>query len=207
MAAPLPTVPYAELRARTAFSFGDGVLTPQALVSRAIELGYNAIGITDVADLGGIVRAKVEAGTAIKIVVGAELIVDGHPVAVLARDKTGCQNLAALVTQSRVGELTTWSRTATGRVRGKPSLTWKDFANQTEGLHLLTGPALGPVATLVQQGRSHDAERLLHQWRADFSGNVAVEVQRHQTGGAEAALAAAVDRSRRTGMRAVGGHE
>ena len=51
---PLQTV---ELRAHTAFSFGDGAVTPEAMVARAADLGYAATGITDTADLGSIVRA------------------------------------------------------------------------------------------------------------------------------------------------------
>ena len=47
---------YVELSARTGFSFGDGSATPEALAVRAKHLGYDALGITDAADLGGVVR-------------------------------------------------------------------------------------------------------------------------------------------------------
>ena len=47
---------FAELRAHTGFSFGDGTITPERLVDRAIALGFTAIGVTDTADLGGIPR-------------------------------------------------------------------------------------------------------------------------------------------------------
>ena len=59
-------MPYVELRAHTAFSFGDGATTPEALAARAKSLGYRALGITDTADLGGIVRFAIEARTAIR---------------------------------------------------------------------------------------------------------------------------------------------
>src|SRR4051812_25717710 len=97
---------YVELRAHTAFSFGDGSVAPEALVSRAAELGFSAIGVTDTADLGGIVRFGLEARRQnIKPVVGVELNVDGCTAAFLARDRQGYNNLASLVTRSRVGEL------------------------------------------------------------------------------------------------------
>ena len=69
---------FVELRAHTAFSFGDGGTSPEALVARAASLGYNAIGITDTADLGGIVRFGLEARRQnVRPIVGAELNVDG----------------------------------------------------------------------------------------------------------------------------------
>ncbi|OYV66606.1 MAG: hypothetical protein B7Z72_11050, partial [Gemmatimonadetes bacterium 21-71-4] len=54
-------MPYVELRAHTAFSFGDGSATPEALVARAHALGYRKLAITDTADLGAIVRAQMAA--------------------------------------------------------------------------------------------------------------------------------------------------
>src|SRR5690625_2021574 len=96
------TMAYIELRCHSAFSFGDGACTPEALVERAATYGYPALGLTDNADLGGVirfVRAAERAG--IRPVVGAELIVDGYPAAFLAMNEVGFQNLASLVTQAR----------------------------------------------------------------------------------------------------------
>ena len=52
---PLPA--YAELQARSAFSFRDSVAEPQALVHQAHALGYQALAITDEMSLAGVVRA------------------------------------------------------------------------------------------------------------------------------------------------------
>ena len=189
-----------ELRAHTAFSFNDGAVAPEALVARAAALGYDTIGITDTSDLGGIVRAKLEAERqGIRLVVGAELVVDGAPIALLARNAEGCRNLAALVTESRVGLLHEWpapSREAAvhgpRRARGTPRLTWTQVAARASGLHLLTGPASGRIASLVRDGARDEAEHTLHAWRECFEGRVAVEVQLHETGGDDAALAGAL---------------
>src|SRR5689334_10445823 len=100
---------YVELRAHTAFSFGDGTMTPEALVTRASALGYAAIGVTDTADLGAAARFIHEAKQqGIQPIIGAELLVDGFPVALLARSSEGYRNLAALVTRSRSGDLRVW---------------------------------------------------------------------------------------------------
>ncbi|MFI5238503.1 MAG: PHP domain-containing protein, partial [Gemmatimonadales bacterium] len=192
---------YVELRAHTAFSFGDGAVSPQALVARAAELGYKVIGITDTADLGGVVRAKIEADRlGIKLIVGAELRVDGKPMAFIARDIKGCRNLASLITHARVGSLRSWSPTNRQRKRGLPGVSWSHVAERAEGLHMLTGPASGTLAQLVREGRRDEAERVIHEWRETFGGRIAVEVQRHRGCGDESALAGAlVDLARRAG--------
>ena len=181
----------AELRSHTAYSFGDGAVTPEDLVERAAELGYSSLGITDTADLGGIVRFAVACRTRkVRPVVGAELVVDGRPLALLARTRQGYSNLASLVTRSRSGTLLGAEEPRPRR--GKPRLSAADLIGRTRGLFLLTGPSSGTLATLVRDDRILEATRLLHEWREQFFGHVAVEVQCHHTGGDEAALAGAL---------------
>ena len=54
-------VAFAELHCKSNYSFLRGASHPEELVSRAKELGYEAIAITDECSLSGIVRAHVEA--------------------------------------------------------------------------------------------------------------------------------------------------
>ncbi|HEU4748249.1 MAG TPA: DNA polymerase III subunit alpha, partial [Gemmatimonadaceae bacterium] len=184
---------YIELRAHTAFSFGDGGTSPEALVNRASELGYGAIGITDTADLGGIVRFGLEARRLnVKPIVGAELVVDGHPAAFIARTREGYQNLASLVTRSRVGDLSSWKKGDGKKTRGRPRISWNQVAERSEGLQALTGPASGLLGTSLRSGDYRAAERTLCLWRDAFGERLAVEVQLHHTSGSEAALAAAL---------------
>jgi error-prone DNA polymerase len=179
---------FVELGARSAYSFGDGTLAPEVLVRHAKSLGYPAIGLTDHADLGGIVRFGVacrEQG--VRPIVGAELVVDGRPLALLVRSETGFQNLAALITRSRVGNLRRWTkRTAT---RGRPRLVWDDVAARSDGLHLLTGPASGSLATALLERRRADADLLLARYRSAFDDRLAIEVSLHHAGRDEEALA------------------
>ncbi|HZE09518.1 MAG TPA: error-prone DNA polymerase, partial [Gemmatimonadaceae bacterium] len=184
---------FVELRAHTAFSFGDGSVSPEALAIRAASLGYSAIGITDTADLGGIVRFALEARSqGIKPVVGGEVLVDGCPVAFLARSKEGFNNLAALVTRSRVGDLSSWKKGDGKTTRGRPRIGWDQVAERSEGLQVLTGPASGPVASSLRGGDFKGAERALCRWREVFGDRLAVEVQLHHASGNESALAAAL---------------
>jgi error-prone DNA polymerase len=188
---------FVELRAHSAFSFGDGAVTPETLVQRAAALGYPALGLTDAADLGGVVRFVVEARRqGVKPLVGAELLVspDGassaaHPAAFLVQNERGYRNLAGLVTQARVGHLDSWNRDRPHTTRGHASVSWSQVAERSEGLIALTGPASGELATLVRAGRWSDALRRLSQWRDVFGNRLAVEVQRHEAGVPEVELA------------------
>jgi len=160
------------------------------MVARAAELGFPAIGITDTADLGGVVRFGLEARRQnIKPIIGAELNVDGFTAAFLVRTKQGYNNLAALVTRSRVGELRSWKKGDGKTTRGRPRVSWEQVVERSEGLHALSGPASGPLASLLRSGGYREAERMLCKWRDVFRGRLAVEVQLHHTGGDESALA------------------
>jgi len=184
---------FVELRAHTAFSFGDGSASPEALAARAASLGYSAIGITDTADLGGIVRFGLEARRQnLKPIVGAELNIDGCPAAILVRSKEGFNNLASLVTRSRVGELSTWKKGDGKKTRGRPRISWQQVAERSEGLQVLTGPASGPIASRLRASDYRGAGYKLCQWRDVFGDRLAVEVQLHHTSGNESALASAL---------------
>src|SRR5688500_8350371 len=206
---------FVELRTHSAFSFGDGTASPEALVSRAADLGYGALGLTDLADVGGIIRFTLEAErVGIKPICGAELKVDGYPTAFLACDQTGYRNLSHLVTKARVGEIRNWKNVPEDELvhvpayvthkrghnlnkryavplpeRGRPTLTFQDIVKHSEGLFCLTGPSSGELATLLSTGRKVEAAYELDRWRAVFGHRLAVEVQLHHSGGHEAALA------------------
>ena len=196
---------FTELRAHSAFSFGDGAVTPEALVRRAAALGYGSLGLTDASDLGGAVRFVLEARRqGIRPIVGAELLVESepptsaqdarvgptaHPAAFLAMNERGYHNLAGLVTRARVGNLATWTRDHPHTARGRARVTWAQVAERSEGLIALTGPPSGEIPTLVRGGRRTEALRRLAEWREAFGDRLVVEVQRHEAGAHEAELA------------------
>jgi error-prone DNA polymerase len=67
-------VPFAELLARSSFSFLRGASQPEEMVSRAKELGQSALGLCDRDGLYGVVRAFARAReTEQRLIVGAEL--------------------------------------------------------------------------------------------------------------------------------------
>ncbi len=167
-----PVPPFVELRARSAFSFGDGAVSPERLAAHAGELGYQSLGLVDACELGGIIRFTVACRKAnMKPVIGAELLVDGIPLALLVRTAEGYRNLASLVTLARGGRLV--SPDDPKPARGRPQVAGNELRCRAAGLTLLIGTA------------DLDA-RALHGWRDAFGGHLAVEVQDHRTGGIEA---------------------
>lgn len=184
---------FVELRAQSAFSFGVGAVTPERVAARAAELGYPALGLTDAADLGGIVRFAQEARRrGIQPIVGAELHVDGRPAAFLVQTEEGYRNLAALVTLARAGSWDGWHAPDAVARRGRPDLRWEALRERSAGLFALTGPRGGEIPTLLRQGRADEAASALRRWRDLFGERLAVEIGIHNAGGDEAELVTAL---------------
>ncbi|HSH45011.1 MAG TPA: DNA polymerase III subunit alpha, partial [Longimicrobiales bacterium] len=70
--------------------------------------------------------------------------------------------------------------------------TLGDLEDRTRGLHLLTGPPEGELASLIRAGRPEEAAFFLSRLRELFPDGLAVEVQLHHVSGAESALSGAL---------------
>jgi len=98
---------YAELHCLTNFSFLRGASHAEELVRRAAELGYAALAITDECSVAGVVRAhlaakEVAVGKNFKLIIGSEFTLDdGMKLVLLAQNRAGYGNLAALITLGR----------------------------------------------------------------------------------------------------------
>jgi len=102
------STPYAELVCTSNFTFLNGASHPQELVTRAAELGYKAIALTDECSLAGIVRAFEETqrckqhGQDIKLISGSLFkLENGSRLVLLAEDKSGYGQLCTLITRGR----------------------------------------------------------------------------------------------------------
>jgi error-prone DNA polymerase len=95
----LTEVPFAELAAKTNYSFLEGASTPEEIVDTAKSLGYSALGITDTFGVYGVPRAHVAAlKCGLPLVVGAELCVESSRVLLMARNRKGYGDLCELLT-------------------------------------------------------------------------------------------------------------
>ena len=189
----LSRVPYAELHARSRFSFMDGSSNPEELVAEAVRLELDALAITDRDGFYGVVRfaeAAEEAG--LPTVFGAELTLDlpgsprrsasagpavrreqGRSVVVLARDPTGYAALGTLISQAHMA----------GR-KGQPRLSTETFleaaAAHRDRWAILTGAHGGAVpSALVEHGPRVAAAALDRLTDAAGAGNVYMELWDH----------------------------
>ncbi len=114
---------YAELQCSSNFSFLRGASHAEELATRAAQLGYTAIAVTDECSLAGVVRAHVAAKeTGIRLLVGAHFHLtnaDGSravSLIAIAQNREGYGNLSELITLGR-----------TRTVKGTYLLTPRDF--------------------------------------------------------------------------------
>jgi error-prone DNA polymerase len=171
---------YVELHCHSAFSLLDGASTPEALVARAVELGYSSLAITDHDEMGGVVRfAAACALNGIGGIIGAELTVsvpfgEGEAtrrthLTLLAETRGGYHNLSQLVTYARMHS-----------DRGCPAVPLAVLATHAAGLTALTGCPRGWVPRLLAAGRRDDAWQAACQLRDIFGDRLAVECWDHR---------------------------
>jgi error-prone DNA polymerase len=94
---------YAELHCLSNFSFLRGASRPEELVERSIDLGYEALAITDECSVAGVVRAHLAAREqGFKLLVGSEFhLDDGLHLVLLASNRRGYGQLCRLITKAR----------------------------------------------------------------------------------------------------------
>jgi error-prone DNA polymerase len=120
---------FVHLRTHSCYSFLDGASTVDDLLDAAVELGQDALALTDTNGLYGAVRfwnAARERG--VKPIFGTELrLIDSDPVTLLALDRSGWTSLCRIVSAAQLaGEKT------------KPRATFALVADQPAGLIALS---------------------------------------------------------------------
>src|SRR5215208_3984167 len=133
---------YVELHAASAFSFLQGASLPEALVQRAVDLGYSSLALLDADGVYGAPRFHKAATTAgLRPIIGAEITlqgeggkgvggraVSGMRLPVLVQSAEGYRNLCRLVTRMKM-------RAA----KGEGALALEEFDGYTSGLVALVG--------------------------------------------------------------------
>jgi error-prone DNA polymerase len=135
---------YAELQCASHFSFLRGASSADELFATAALLGIEALAITDLNSLSGIVRAHEAAkATGVRLVVGSRLcLTDNTELLVYPTDRSAYSRLCRLLSlgKSRAG-------------KARCELTWDDLAQWQEGLLAILVPDL--VDTAFEQNLAH----------------------------------------------------
>jgi error-prone DNA polymerase len=182
---------FAELCAKSSFSFLEGASHPHEIVSTARELGLAAVALCDRDGLYGSVRAHTAAKqSGQRVIVGAELTVEGDPregppgsVALLAMDHDGYANLCGLLTAAHASH-----------EKGTAGILAEQVAASAEGL----------VAVVPVDARGAlPSPALFGPLREAFGDRLCVATWRHRDGFDAARLRAAQDAEARFGALAV----
>jgi error-prone DNA polymerase len=161
---------YAELHARSAFSFLEGASLPEELIERAAELELPAVALLDRDGVYGAPRFHAAAKKAgLRALIGAEVTsAEGCRYPLLVENRTGYQNLCRLITRMKLRA-----------PKGEAAATLEDLGQHAAGLICLTGGEEGPLAPALQKGL-REARACLERLISIFGKhNVYVELQRH----------------------------
>ena len=151
---------YAELHAHSTYSFLDGANEPDDLASAAVELGLEALALTDHDGVPGIVK-HAQAGRAygLPTIHGTELtLADGSHLPVLARNPVGYRRLVSAISQHNLdaGHRQEPAHDPTALASALRS----DPTDQTEAASgsclVLTGTANGPLRRALGDPRRPD---------------------------------------------------
>jgi error-prone DNA polymerase len=191
---------YVELHARSAFSFLEGSSVPEELIATGLALDMPAMALLDRNGVYGSPRFHLSGKkNGIKAHIGAELSVktpnaDIVSLPVLARNRTGYQNLCRLITLMKL-------RVPKHAKPGECAATAAELAAHAKGLVCLTGGDDGPLARIILRqdaDSDKDAQRSV-EWLLDVFGkkNVYAELQRHFDRDEEARNQAVIELARR----------
>lgn len=157
---------FTHLHVRSWFSFLSGASSPERLAQRAAELGFQALALTDVNGMYGVVRHQLACRQAgIRPLFGAEVTVEGRPLVLLARTRTGYANICRLLTGG-------FQNTQTTEV----DLTVDDLATVGEDLVCLTGGADGLLWQAIRDYDYLKARTWIDHLRAIFGRHLYVEL-------------------------------
>ena len=132
---------YVELHCHSAFSFLDGASLPDEIVPAALELGYEAVALTDHNSVSGSMEFAVSArALGLRPIHGAEVdLADGRHLTLLVEDARGWSSLCRILTLAHAH---------TRKKPGPPSQAFVELADildHAEGLICLSGCALRGV--------------------------------------------------------------
>ncbi|MDR2032483.1 MAG: DNA polymerase III subunit alpha, partial [Azoarcus sp.] len=204
--APAPRSPrFVHLRLHTEYSITDGIVQIDQALDAAADDGMPALGISDLANLFGMVRFyKSARGEGIKPIIGADVWIGNERerdkpgrVLLICRNREGYRQLCELLTRA-------WMENKT-HGRAMMQRAWfEDGA--ASGLLCLSGAQAGDVGQALAGGNAELAGRLAEEWARLFPDAYYIELQRAGHPGAEAYVRQAVQLAGRLGLPVVATH-
>ncbi|MEM9478655.1 MAG: error-prone DNA polymerase [Verrucomicrobiota bacterium] len=183
---------YIECHARSAFSFLYGASQPETMAERASELDLAGMALCDRNGFYGSVRFHQRATEhGIRAMIGAELVMmDGTAVPVIVLNRRGYRNLSRLITRAQLRA-----------PKGEAALAWKELAEVSEDLAVLSGDEEGPLEVAWRARGAEGMREALETLRGVVPAeNLWIELQRHCLRGEDQLNRAKVDLAEATGI-------
>ena len=190
---------FTHLHIHSAFSFLYGTFTPEALVQRAKEIGFNAIALTDKNGFYGAVRFyKAAISKAMHPVIGSEITLrDETSLILLAVSFEGYKNLCRIL-----------SRIYSESPKGKPSCPLHHFTRFAQDLICLTGGRDGRLHKLISTRNLNQAQSWLETLKRIFGPDrLFVEIQNHGLKDDQALMKASARLAKQVGLALVASND
>ncbi|MBP7393237.1 MAG: PHP domain-containing protein, partial [Zoogloea sp.] len=182
---------FIHLRLHTEYSISDGIVQVDSAIARAAADGMPALGISDLANLFGMVKFyKGARGKGIKPIIGADCWITNSierdkpfRVLLICRNRKGYGQLCELLTRAFMENK--------HRGRAEINRDWLD-ADSASGLLCLSGARDGDIGHALANGNHAVAEALAADWARRFPDAFYIELQRAGHPGTETYIREAV---------------
>ncbi|MBS0584857.1 MAG: DNA polymerase III subunit alpha [Verrucomicrobia bacterium] len=175
---------FTQLHLHSQYSILDAALSIPSAVKRAKELSLTSLALTDFCNMYGAVDFYAECSKeGIKPLLGCEIMVapesrhekkkvygqpSGYPLLLLAKDRTGYQNLCKLTSLAFIEGFYYY-----------PRIDKELLSHHRDGLICLTGPFYGKIGSLVTAGDEAGLQKELEELLSLFGEDLFLEVMRH----------------------------
>jgi len=196
---------FVHLRLHSEYSITDGIVQIDQAISAAAADGMPALGISDLANLFGMVKFyKGARGKGVKPVIGVDAWIQNeverdkpYRVLLVCRDRAGYGQLCELLTRAYLEN----------KYRGRAELRREWFeGGAASGLLCLSGAMDGDIGHALANGNADLAERLAADWARLFPDAFYIEVQRAGHPGTETYIRHALQIASRLDLPVVATH-
>jgi error-prone DNA polymerase len=157
---------FVHLHTKSWYSFRRGGSSPDALVQQALLNGQTAVGLTDYMSTAGVIPFQVAArAKGLKSIVGAEVLIEGYPLVMLAASQTGFRQINQMI--SRGFEL------------GDAGVMLEEIREDSSDVFVLTGGCSGRLWELLATTKPHSALEWVKRLLGVFGQRLFVEVSSH----------------------------
>lgn len=164
---PRPTT-FTHLHVRSWFSFLGGGSSPEDLVAEAARKGMTSLALTDVNGVYGAVRFQRACRLAgIRSIIGAEVLVEGETLVLLAASRDGYSNLCRMLTSAHL------------KSREKPVVSLEDLERFSDDLFCLTGTRGSRLWRLIDARHEQAAAHWIGTLKEIFGPRLSIELAHH----------------------------